>query len=45
MYSYDETNEEIGSLIMSIKYEPYSDGNNLGQHRVLLRYSFVFVDK
>lgn len=39
MYAYDETNEEVGSLIMSIKYEPCNDNNNnLGQHRVLLRY-------
>ena len=37
MYSYDEVNEEIGSLIMSVKYEPSTDSNTLGQIRVFLR--------
>jgi len=35
----DDTNETIGSMIMSIKYEPsYEKGAGLGHHRVLLRW-------
>jgi len=40
VYAYDETNETIGSTVMSIKYEDTSEKGSLGQHRVLLRYVY-----
>nr|CAB3265433.1 rap1 GTPase-activating protein 1 [Phallusia mammillata] len=37
LYAYDETNDTIGSIVMSVKYEHSSDKASLGRHRVLLR--------
>ncbi|XP_078494333.1 uncharacterized protein LOC100183188 isoform X5 [Ciona intestinalis] len=37
IYAYDYNSENIGSIIMSVKYESVAEGSDLGQHRVLLR--------
>ncbi|XP_076805628.1 uncharacterized protein LOC143449350 isoform X5 [Clavelina lepadiformis] len=37
LYAYDETSDNIGSIVMSVKLESGDEKGNPGQHRVLLR--------
>ena len=37
LYACDETNDTIGSLVMSVKYENSNEKGSLGYHRVILR--------